>query len=227
MTDTSSGSSGSPAFNRFWQVIALHHSGVPKKDAQGRVLTKDGKIWDSSMDETSIDWIANEGVRISAIVADLKVTVGSHPLVKPVLDEVQPPLPATEKASVPADASPYGNGNGHDLWFEQSGGVTSLVVPVRIPVPMFRKNGQIVPEATQTSRSRRRLPARSAARASACLRVCRWRPCISTISTLGSRPGYKPNFIGTGKFSVPSAKNSGLAQIQGRHAEIRFPRNPN
>src|SRR5262249_4063097 len=34
LTDTTAGSSGSPAFNRFWQVIALHHSGVPKKDAK-------------------------------------------------------------------------------------------------------------------------------------------------------------------------------------------------
>jgi endonuclease G len=47
MTDTTAGSSGSPAFNRFWQVIALHHSGVPKKDSQGRTLTKDGKVWDA------------------------------------------------------------------------------------------------------------------------------------------------------------------------------------
>jgi endonuclease G, mitochondrial len=30
-TDTTAGSSGSPAFNRFWQVVALHHSGIPKK----------------------------------------------------------------------------------------------------------------------------------------------------------------------------------------------------
>lgn len=135
MTDTSSGSSGSPAFNRFWQVIALHHSGVAKKDGKGRVLTKDGKVWDSSMDENSIDWIANEGVRVSAIVADLKVTVGSHPLMKPVLDEVQPPLPATEKAPVPADTPPYGNGSNNDLWFEQSGNVTSLVIPLRFPCP--------------------------------------------------------------------------------------------
>jgi hypothetical protein len=26
-------------------VIALHHSGVAKKDSQGRTLTKDGKVW--------------------------------------------------------------------------------------------------------------------------------------------------------------------------------------
>ena len=206
MTDTSSGSSGSPAFNRFWQVIALHHSGVPKKDAQGRVLTKDGKIWDSSMDETSIDWIANEGVRISAIVADLKVTVGSHPLVKPVLDEVQPPLPATEKASVPADASPYGNGNGHDLWFEQSGGVTSLVVPVRIPVPMFRKNGQIVPEATPNQPVTPPVTGPVGGTRIGLLTGLPMEAVHIDQSTLGSRPGYKPNFIGTGKFSVPLPK---------------------
>src|SRR5947207_1569006 len=146
MTDTSSGSSGSPAFNRFWQVIALHHSGVAKKDAQGRTLTKDGKVWDPSMDEASIDWIANEGVRISAIVADLRVTLGSHPLVKPILDEVQPPLPvAKENApAVGGSTPPYGNGSDNDLWFEQSGDVTSLVVPLRIPLSLFMKNGQVL-----------------------------------------------------------------------------------
>ena len=82
MTDTTPGSSGSPAFNRFWQVLALHHAGVPRKNSRGQTLTKDGKVWDASVDESQIDWIANEGVRVSAIVADIKVAVGSHPLVK-------------------------------------------------------------------------------------------------------------------------------------------------
>ena len=43
LTDTTPGSSGSPAFNRFWQVIALHHSGVTKKNSKGRTLTTDGQ----------------------------------------------------------------------------------------------------------------------------------------------------------------------------------------
>ena len=206
MTDTSSGSSGSPAFNRFWQVIALHHSGVAKKDGKGRVLTKDGKVWDSSMDENSIDWIANEGVRVSAIVADLKVTVGSHPLMKPVLDEVQPPLPATEKASVPADTPPYGNGSNNDLWFEQSGNVTSLVIPLRIPVPLLRKNGHIVPEATPIQPV---TPLVTGPVGSGRIGLLTGLPMEAVHidqSTLGSRPGYKPNFIGTGKFTVPLPK---------------------
>jgi endonuclease G len=206
MTDTSSGSSGSPAFNRFWQVIALHHSGVAKKDGQGRVLTKDGKIWDSSMDETSIDWIANEGVRISAIVADLKATVGAHPLVKPVLDEVQPPLPTTEKASPPADTPSHGNGSNSDLWFEQSGDVTSLVIPLRIPVPMLRKNGRTVPETTPIQQV---TPAVTGPVGGGRVGLLTGLPMEAVHidqSTLGSRPGYKPNFIGAGKFSVPLPK---------------------
>src|SRR5258708_680938 len=67
LTDTTAGSSGSPAFNRFWQLIALHHSRAPKHDPKGNILTKDGKVWDASMDETLIEWIANDGARLSPI----------------------------------------------------------------------------------------------------------------------------------------------------------------
>jgi endonuclease G, mitochondrial len=71
-TDTAPGSSGSPVFNDQWEIVALHHSGVPKKDAQGRILTRDGRVYTSSMDEKEIHWIANEGVRISQILAHLQ-----------------------------------------------------------------------------------------------------------------------------------------------------------
>ncbi|WP_291843755.1 DNA/RNA non-specific endonuclease [Bradyrhizobium sp.] len=200
MTDTSSGSSGAPAFNRFWQVIALHHSGVPKKDGQGRILTKDGKVWDPSMDETSIEWIANEGVRVSAIVADLKVTVGSHPLVKPVLDEVQPPLPSTEKTPLPPAAPPYGN---NELWFEQSGDRTSLVIPLRIPVPLFQKSVQDRSEAGPVQ-APTAPPAPPVGGARIGLLTGRPMEAVHIDqSTLGSRRGFKPNFIGAGKLSVP------------------------
>jgi V8-like Glu-specific endopeptidase len=67
-TDTAPGSSGSPVFNDQWEVVALHHSGVPKKDAEGRILTTDGKVWAKSMGDNAIAWIANEGVRISRIL---------------------------------------------------------------------------------------------------------------------------------------------------------------
>jgi V8-like Glu-specific endopeptidase len=68
-TDTSPGSSGSPVFNDQWEVVALHHSGVPDRGADGRILATNGKPWRPEMGETAIRWKANEGVRVSRIVA--------------------------------------------------------------------------------------------------------------------------------------------------------------
>jgi V8-like Glu-specific endopeptidase len=70
-TDTRPGNSGSPVFNDQWEVVALHHSGVPKKDDQGRVLRKDGRPWSRGDGDDAIDWVANEGARISSILTHL------------------------------------------------------------------------------------------------------------------------------------------------------------
>jgi Trypsin-like peptidase domain len=88
-TDTAPGSSGSPVFNDQWEVVSLHHSGVPRKDAQGRILTKDGKVWNRSIPDTQVDWIANEGVRISRLLkhlAGLSLSGSQAALRKQVLD---------------------------------------------------------------------------------------------------------------------------------------------
>ncbi len=58
VADTEPGASGSPVFNDQWQVVALHHWGSPHREVSVK-----GKRLDSA---------ANEGIRISAIVADLK-----------------------------------------------------------------------------------------------------------------------------------------------------------
>ena len=71
-TDTAPGSSGSPVYNDQWELVALHHSGVPGRDADGNLLTKDGTLWGPQMGEHRIDWIANEGVRVSRIIKDVK-----------------------------------------------------------------------------------------------------------------------------------------------------------
>jgi endonuclease G len=71
-TDTAPGSSGSPVLNDQWEVVALHHSGVPDRDSQGRILTIDGKVWRQEDGEQKIRWKANEGVRISRIVKHIK-----------------------------------------------------------------------------------------------------------------------------------------------------------
>jgi endonuclease G len=73
LTDTQPGSSGSPVFNDQWLVVALHHSGVPKMDAQGNILKIDGRPYREGIDNpNTIAWIANEGVRVSRIFQELE-----------------------------------------------------------------------------------------------------------------------------------------------------------
>jgi endonuclease G len=75
-TDTEPGSSGSPAFNNDWYVVALHHAGVPETRDGATVRQQDG----------SEKWIANEGVRVSRIVQNLRGALPTHPLLTPMYD---------------------------------------------------------------------------------------------------------------------------------------------
>ncbi|WP_427117197.1 DNA/RNA non-specific endonuclease [Pseudarthrobacter scleromae] len=96
-TDTSPGSSGSPLFNNQWEVLGLHHSGVPARNAAGDILTVDGTVWDSTQDELRIQWVANEGIRISSILAWLGANAdGMTNEERALLEEAlnPPPLPA-------------------------------------------------------------------------------------------------------------------------------------
>ncbi|MET7769363.1 serine protease [Nocardia sp. NPDC005366] len=97
-SDTEPGNSGSPVFNDQWEIVALHHAGVPKKDDKGRVLRKDGKLWQSGDGDDAIDWIANEGTRVSVLLRDL----GSRQFYsarRALLDELGP------AADLPADTA--------------------------------------------------------------------------------------------------------------------------
>jgi len=62
VTDTDRGSSGAPVLNDQWQVVAIHHKGVP--DPKHIPDLRSGKL---TAQDPSIEWIANQGVRISAI----------------------------------------------------------------------------------------------------------------------------------------------------------------
>lgn len=84
--DTSQGSSGSPVFNDQFQVVALHHMGVPKKSDDGKhfldknnqpIIPVNGKL-----DTARIHWIANEGIRISKLTTHFFAEHPNHPLVK-------------------------------------------------------------------------------------------------------------------------------------------------
>lgn len=68
VTDTEPGSSGSPVYNDQWEVVALHHSGVPRTDKDGKLIGKDGNVWTDDMDPDNLAWVANEGIRVSSLV---------------------------------------------------------------------------------------------------------------------------------------------------------------
>lgn len=69
--DTLEGSSGSPAFNKDWELVGVHHGGVPRVE-DGNIKTVTHGVWRKGMPETDIDWVANEGARLSKIYALLK-----------------------------------------------------------------------------------------------------------------------------------------------------------
>jgi endonuclease I/V8-like Glu-specific endopeptidase len=104
-TDTAPGSSGSPVFNDEWEIVALHHSGVPAKNDQGQLLAIDGTPWTAAMGEQRLRWDANEGARVSRIVTHL----GGQQLgdaARTLLDEaLAGATPPTEAADAPGLAA--------------------------------------------------------------------------------------------------------------------------
>ncbi|MDO7742771.1 MAG: serine protease, partial [Pedobacter sp.] len=71
VTDTKSGSSGAPVFNDKWEAVAVHHAGIPRYNEEGKILNLAGEPWDKSQGELQVDWLENEGVRVSSIVYDI------------------------------------------------------------------------------------------------------------------------------------------------------------
>ena len=71
-TDTLEGSSGAPVFNQHWETIGLHHCGVPQIE-NGQLVTRDGRRLplDAEVADGDLIWIANEGIRVSALVTSL------------------------------------------------------------------------------------------------------------------------------------------------------------
>jgi endonuclease G len=119
-TDTAPGSSGSPVFNDQWEVVALHHSGVPRRDRSGQILNLRGKPWTQDQGENQVDWIANEGVRISRVIAHIKSQTVSA--------QAQPLIAAMFDGSMPAPMQP-----GAEIGFQRLDSVPQIVIPNQNP----------------------------------------------------------------------------------------------
>jgi len=108
-TDTEPGNSGSPVFNDQWEVVALHHSGVPKTDEQGNYLRKDGQVWRNGDGDDAIWWVSNEGARVSRILtflAELELDADRRAILDELgpTAEVTPPVVAAPATPAPVPA---------------------------------------------------------------------------------------------------------------------------
>lgn len=106
VTDTEPGSSGAAVMNDQWELVALHHSGVPATDSQGNLLAQDGSIWNADKGEDALQWVANEGIRVSSLVAYIRSLhlSGVQARLRDELLNDEPPSPvelAQRQAGVP------------------------------------------------------------------------------------------------------------------------------
>lgn len=83
ITDTAKASSGSPCFNKFWELAALHHCAIPEM-INGKIIDVNGQPW-NGVDEDTIHWVSNEGISISKIVSFLKANQSSFQTKNPQL----------------------------------------------------------------------------------------------------------------------------------------------
>ena len=188
-TDTSPGSSGSPLFNNQWEVLGLHHSGVPARNEAGEILTVDGTVWDRTQDELKIRWIANEGVRISSILTWLEkgaegMNEGERALLGEALNPPPPALPqvpaAEQRAEVRTQPAPHQPAT-------VEGGAVSLTIPLHITVRLGAV--QAAQGVAQTSADpSHAVPGTGSAVAE---------EAVAIDPDYSGRKGYDPGFLGT------------------------------
>lgn len=100
-TDTEKGSSGSPVFNRHWQVIALHHGSVATTEIDHR-SGKPRKV------------VANEGVRVSRLLTGIKsgvnvASTGAMPLAEIAAMLLAPSVQGNSRPQGPAASAAVGS----------------------------------------------------------------------------------------------------------------------
>jgi endonuclease G, mitochondrial len=79
-TDTEPGSSGSPVMNDSWQVVALHHAGVPDPDNPEAYIANEGARVSSilkHLDKLRSGWTAAERALADTILSSATVTAGA------------------------------------------------------------------------------------------------------------------------------------------------------
>jgi endonuclease G len=142
-TDTAQGSSGSPVFNDQWQVVALHHMGVPKKTSDGKnYLDKNDKIIepvDGKIDAAKVHWIANEGIRISKLLADVFKAFPSDSFIMG-LKKKSSDVATIDERSNPHSPNPEANHRKEDKTMDSA---QSTLVRISFPSSLLETAGNV------------------------------------------------------------------------------------
>ena len=224
-TDTAPGSSGSPVFNDQWQVVALHHMGVGKKNGNGEYIDKDGKVIpkvNGKIDASRVVWEANEGIRISVILKDLFSTINDKPIInglkiKPGV-KVNPPEIDRDTEEKP---SPEIHLNNSDM---ESNNLANNV-NISFPASLVEKNGIVNISINQggsviTAKPGLKLPAASTTEE---LDLAEIKKLEESTDFSGCK-GYQSRFLGS-KFNIamPQPKNEikkFIAKINGTDSMV-------
>ena len=185
--DTEPGSSGSPVFNDQWELVALHHSGVPEMDQAGNFKNINGGIWRPGDDPAMLHWVANEGIRVSRLIEHLtNASVKEHEkeLLQQMLNEANTTTvqPIESKKTPKTNEQPNVNGGGNTQ-VTTAGGAVTVTIPLQVTISL----GSAITAAAPTT------PAE----------VEDFEEKIQIDPNYDNRPGYDPNFLG---FSAPMPK---------------------
>lgn len=222
-TDTVTGSSGSPTFNTSWDVVALHHKSIPrtrKVNGQDKWVTKDDQIWTPDMDDDQVDWIANQGVRISKILEYLQQSWPNHPLAQAILSSDEPPTPPHESLSIDNDPP------GGIRVVKDRDGNTKIMVLVELDLAMkinfgteyLNATSRMLPGAAPKQDGAIDVAGGPSARADEKVEI--------DTTNYAERNGYQSDFLGDG-LKVPLPKVVGtkfgkVLKVKGNSTELKY-----
>ena len=199
-TDTESGSSGSPVFNDFWELVALHHFGAPfleLRDEAGKPIPKN----------------VNEGVRVSSIYADLAAKIQNlsgpkRALLREALadDKQGAPAPGVHVLTPPRAATPAAESAAiiGVSAMPNYANEMRITVPVEVTVRVGGQSADIKTLATAAA------PAKTLTSAAEALHIDQ---------NYDSRKGYDSKFIAGVTIPLPTPNATLAKQVASLHSD--------